>query len=154
MKLLKIGFLATVILTIIVTIGSAVELAVEVKGNTSPDGVGWLERIDTQEGEIVINDRLLLLTGETKYFTVDGKMSDKSSFTNGMTVQYLLEENVALALWHENDTDNEHDPESQAEGADATAGGPQKEQSIETLDTEPAPDGNGFYQLENGVWTN
>ncbi|WP_458777308.1 hypothetical protein [Desulforhopalus sp. 52FAK] len=136
------------------TIVSAKELAVEVKGDTSPDGVGWLERINTQEREVVINDRLLLLTGETKFFTVDGKLSDKSSFSNGMTVQYLLEDNIVLALWHENDTDNEHDPESQADGAGVTAGGTQKKQGTETLDTKSAPDGSGFYQLENGVWTN
>lgn len=123
----------------------AAEYAEEITGESQPSGTGILDRVDIDNGEIVIDDYLYFINSETEYYAVDRSGINKNNFITGMTAQYLVDDKQnLLALW---DVGKEDQIERHADQESSPA-------EPREIDVSPAPQTGDGLKLEGGVWKN
>ena len=149
MKRVNLGMIAVLFLLTQVTISIAASLSIdELTGDDAPDtSIGWVDRLDFDQNVIVINDLLFRLSNDTVYLSQENKLIDKNSFAGEMTVRYLYEDRVILAIWPVNDREEEYRPKPQNEED------PQTPSELTPGVSNPS-ELDGKIKKENGVWTN
>lgn len=121
-----------------------------VTGESEPSGMGTVDRLDFETGEIVIDDVLFFIGPGTKFFSQEGVPESKDRFTEGMTSHYLVDNNDnLLAIW-------KVDEEGRIERFDTQTGQEPDEpdQDISPASIQSDEDTDAPYTLKDGVWTN
>ncbi len=128
----------------------------EVASELAPSGPALIERIDHGGGQVVIEDQLLFLGPETKYFAANGRVAAVADFEEGSLVEYALDGQDILALWLAYVSDYDYGENVVEETAEAGAGEPEPpaqagDSGGEQQGASPESD---TIRFEDGVWRN
>lgn len=147
MKSFHIGLIVVAFILSIFSHAFAADSEGTVTGQSDPSGIGIIDRIDRDSGEIVIDDYLYFVSNGTKFYSTDGVMKNPSYFVTGLTVQYLVDDNKnLLALWEV----GMEDQIVRSEGQDELP----IENRVITPSSSAGGSSDGGVKLEDGVWTN